>query len=577
MPQNLSALPVGALVRDTNTRYFGQTITWRVAARNHPGYPANSTTLIADRIIALKAFDGNEPNNADANRRTSGNNRYLHSNLRQWLNSEAAANAWYTAQHAHDEPPSAARVWTSHNPYQAIAGFVSGFSADMRAALLPTLLTVARNTVTDGGGSETVTDRIFLASNTEVGLANENNIAEGSRLALFSNDASRLSIPTPQCVSNSTWQGTGFNSTAAWHWWLRTPSASHSRSVRLVSTSGVLANAHAFHGTSGVRPLCNLSSEILVSSTPDADGAYTIIWIPPPTPPDGIQTPENLVSGRTATITWGLSTAPLSTIGGYILDRAANGGAWTEIYRGIARNHADTISTQWTTVQYRVRAFNNHGIEGANTTSPALNVIHNNDPVINGSDSDLGLRTGAFNQTYTVTNPDAHITKTLTVVERINGREKRTFTATSGATNTFSVTAEEWRELLNGTHTLTITATDNFGGTATRTFTFSKNETEIEITLSTPLNADDAVTRAIMNITRQIPVGAAFTVEVCNNAFDASPTWEDVTQAVVSGNRFFLQNETRTADRWGFNIRVRVSRNTAQGDIFIQGIGGNFE
>ena len=33
----------------------------------------------------------------------------------------------------------------------------------------------------------------------------------------------------------------------------------------------------------------------------------------------------------------------------------------------------------------------------------------------------------------------------------------------------------------------------------------------------------------IMSVTRQIPTGATFTVEVCNNAFDASPTWEAVS------------------------------------------------
>ncbi|MFQ9555835.1 MAG: DUF6273 domain-containing protein [Oscillospiraceae bacterium] len=37
--------------------------------------------------------------------------------------------------------------------------------------------------------TETFKAKMFLASTTEVGLANENNIAEGSLLALFSNDS----------------------------------------------------------------------------------------------------------------------------------------------------------------------------------------------------------------------------------------------------------------------------------------------------------------------------------------------------------------------------------------------------
>lgn len=52
-----------------------------------------------------------------------------------------------------------------------------------------------------------------------------------------------------------------------WYWtltpWSCDPEYSHS--VRLVHTSGVLSNFNALHGHHGVRPLCNLSSEILVS------------------------------------------------------------------------------------------------------------------------------------------------------------------------------------------------------------------------------------------------------------------------------------------------------------------------
>ena len=131
--------------------------------------------------------------------------------------------------------------------------------------------------------------------------------------------------------------------------------------------------------------------------------------------------------------------------------------------------------------------------------------------------------------------------------------------------------------VLNGSHTLTVTATDNYGGAATRTYTFSKNETEIELTLATPLEADDMVTKAIMSITRQIPAGAEFTVEACNNGHDDSPAWEDVTQAVTSGSKFFLSNDSKTAEEWGFNFRIKVKRNSASGDCFISSVGGNFE
>ena len=83
--------------------------------------------------------------------------------------------------------------------------------------------------------------------------------------------------------------------------------------------------------------------------------------------------------------------------------------------------------------------------------------------------------------------------------------------------------------------------------------------------------------KAIMSVVRQIPAGAKFTVEVCNNGNDASPTWEDVTQNVVSGSKFFLSNTTKTASAWGYNFRIKVKRGTATGDCFITSAGGNFE
>ena len=572
MAKALSSLAVGALVKDTGTLYNGKAIVWKIADKNHTGYPANSVTLITERIISLKCFDAIESGNSDSNRRSYGNNRWIYSNIRQWLNSQAGAGRWYAAQHGQDAPPSNANVWDNYNEYQQEAGFLAGFSANFLAALLNTTHTVGKAQV-DGGGTESCTDKIFFATCTEVGLSGD--VTAGSKLALFSNDTSRQAKPTAEAVSKSEYKNSSLNANSFWYWWLADAYASHSYNVRYVNSSGALYWSNAYNGDWGVRPLCNIKSDILVSDNPDSDGAYTIIWNRAPSAPSTITVPETVRGGSTLEISWGTSTDADGNLSGYILERQNNGGSWAQVYKGINRNYTDNITFGWESVAYRVRAYDSAGAESANTTSQTRTVVNNTPPTISGSDSDLGAKTGAFTQAYTVTDVDSG--QTITVVEKIDGVQKRSYTATSGQEYTFNVTADEWVKLSNGSHTLTITATDNYGGAATRTYTFSKNETEIEITLATPLPADAMITKAIMSVTRQIPAGAEFTVEVCNNGNDDSPTWEDVTQAVNSGSKFFLSNEEKTAENWGFNFRIKVKRNSASGDCFISSVGGNFE
>lgn len=261
-----------------------QDIIWQVASLNNHYKDTNNPsiedhiTLITDRIIDLRGFDAREPNNSNSDRQSSGNNRYRDSNLRQWLNK--MGHPWYQSTHSADEPPTDGGM-NQPTGYDTKDGFLSSFNEMELAAILDTTLTVARNRVTDGGGSENVTDKVFLASNTEVGLSNENNIVEGSLLPIFSNDASRIAYLTQQAFNNTNSGSKPSTVNDAWYWWLRTPDASGSRNVRYVSTSGALFNNGAYFGRNGVRPLCNLESGILVSDVVDADGAYTIIHAVP--------------------------------------------------------------------------------------------------------------------------------------------------------------------------------------------------------------------------------------------------------------------------------------------------------
>ena len=270
MSKAISSLAVGDKIEvpvlSAYQSRFGAKIVFKVADKNHSGYPSNSVTLITEKIIQLMCSDAKEASNSNSDRRNYGNNRHIHSNLLQWLNSNATAGNWYSAKHSADAPPTNANVWDNYNEYDAWAGFLAMLDPKFVAELLDTTLTVVKSS-TDGGSYETFTAKMFLASTTEVGLANENGIAEGVRLAIFSNDASRVAYPTAECVNSSEYKNSNFTTSKGWYWWLRTPYSSIAYVVRYVYSDGSLDIYSAYFGVGGVRPLCNLQSWYLTALT----------------------------------------------------------------------------------------------------------------------------------------------------------------------------------------------------------------------------------------------------------------------------------------------------------------------
>lgn len=191
-------------------------------------------------LLGQKMYDNKEPSNSDTNRRNYGNNRYIYSNIHQWLNA-TEATGWYTAQHSTDAAPD----------YSSQAGFLSGWSENHIAALDRATLTVSRSS-TDGGGTETFVSRVALMSTTELGL--ESGTGNG-RLDIFNSNGDRA---------------TGS------YYWTRTPDPSNSYFVRPVNTSGALyMNIYAINAY-GVRPLCSPKSTASVSLEMDGDNCYVV-------------------------------------------------------------------------------------------------------------------------------------------------------------------------------------------------------------------------------------------------------------------------------------------------------------
>lgn len=200
-------------------------------------------------------------------------------------------------------------------------------------------------------------------------------------------------------------------------------------------------------------------------------------------------------------------------------------------------------------------------------------VIFNNSPVISGTNSYLGIRNTGFSQAYTIEDAD---NDAVTVTEYIDNAKVRSYVARGKTTSTFEVTGETWLKLANGIHTMKITATDGFAE-VTRTYTFDKSVTKLVAQRTSPFTATSQPKSIIVSVVKVIPDNAIFKVEACNNGFDASPTWEDITSRVLQGRIYDFTNTTKTAGQWGVNVRVTVDRNGSEGACYITEIGGNFE
>lgn len=294
-----------------------------------------------------------------------------------------------------------------------------------------------------------------------------------------------------------------------------------------------------------------------------------------PGTPSSISYPTSIKGGSSVKISWGKATATVGTIAEYEVSRSINGGSYTVIYTGTSTSTNNTVAKGTTSVQYRVRAKDSNGQYGSYKTGTKVTVTNNTAPTISGVDGDLGSFSAASPSVdYTVNDADGNA---VTVTVKLDDATYKTHTPVLGESNTFTFTSEEWLKILNGSHTLAITANDGSGGTAARQYTFTKSVTSLSFTLAQPLDADDMITKALESLTATIPSGAALKVEVCNNGYDASPTWQDVTARVLAGQKIFIENTTKTAANWGYNVRVTVERNGAAGDCFVAGMAGFFE
>ena len=199
----------------------------------------------------------------------------------------------------------------------------------------------------------------------------------------------------------------------------------------------------------------------------------------------------------------------------------------------------------------------------------------NTAPAINASSTNLGEKNAPFNFGYTVTDADGD---TLTVTEKMDSKTTATHTSiASGTALTFGQGADAtgFQRILNGSHTIQITASDGNDSTSLNA-AFTKSVTSASVTLTTPLAVDGDITVAVLHVTGSIPNDAVFKAEVTNDANDPSPVWQDATTEVKKGMNIVFTNKT-AANGSAFNFRISVSRGASGTGGYIEAVSGAFQ
>lgn len=232
--------------------YEDQPLTW--AVKDTLTKKEGFISVACDQNLGNIQFDAPENTSDNANpitaRKNQGNNRYLYSAVRQIINSDQAKGAWWAKQHDYDVAPSYATQK---------AGFLAEFTDYEKEILYPRKVKCVLDT-NDGGGSETMTDKMWLASSYEVGL--------------------EVTVPTE---NTHVFDGFTDNASRSYtsNWWLRTVQDANSSNpksasgVRFVGSSGTLNNLAANVNGVAARPFCSLPTSTYVRWS-DSDSAYIL-------------------------------------------------------------------------------------------------------------------------------------------------------------------------------------------------------------------------------------------------------------------------------------------------------------
>ena len=305
------------------------------------------------------------------------------------------------------------------------------------------------------------------------------------------------------------------------------------------------------------------STEVVNNTAPEAPATLTL--------------PASIYNGISFKLSWSAASDTDDNLAGYTVEVSTDGGTtWTDT--GLTPGADDTSAyyavSDAEQVQMRIQAYDTYAYTSDWTYSATRTLITNTAPVltvaVDGTAYDSGSDPGEYTDaetgpalTITVTDADAD---TCTVTVTLDSTAFLETTAESGETVSLACTAggdPDWQTILNGTHTLTVTADDGTE-TAGWTGTFTKTVTKAEIRPAAVKSVDGTITGVLMVVNGSIPDDAELTVLATADG----ENYEDITAAVTAGSLYSFTNPGSA-----FRYSITAERGETAGSIStVQGV-----
>lgn len=285
----LGDMPLETLIRFG--KIYNEPITWKIADKNHEGYPNNSVSFVNVYGLRGICFDAKEPNNPVKHAVDFGNADYRISNAHSWLNSDKPAGQWYTPRHEYDAPPDKNNVFFTQgmpvNPYNDFPGFLYGFTEKEKNSIMETNFLVVVPKEKDTTEVASIRSKIALISRYELNGGDGLSLKDGTPFPIFKGNLSRQIYLTQTCVVKSNYMY-NHSTEKPNDYWMRGCMADESTTGRWFgfkcnNDGSLVTSAHpsnlACHVTAmPFRCVLNISADTLLNPNPNPDGSYNIVW-----------------------------------------------------------------------------------------------------------------------------------------------------------------------------------------------------------------------------------------------------------------------------------------------------------